>query len=59
MACDTCGAEFERALKLQTGKSIRIVCPECKSSGVTMRMPGMVESYTQKYKITVEELKSD
>jgi DNA-directed RNA polymerase subunit RPC12/RpoP len=54
--CEECGAEFERALKLQTGETVRIVCPECKSSGVMMVSPGMVTSYGKKFKITVQEI---
>ena len=59
MACDDCGAEFKEALKLGTGKRTRIVCPKCKGYGVMMQAPGMVESYGKKFKITVQEIKSD
>ena len=55
--CEDCGAEFERALTLGTGRQMRIYCPECKGSYVLMVMPGMCQTYTKKFKITVEEIK--
>jgi phage FluMu protein Com len=45
--CRTCNAEFEKALTLKVGQTVKVVCPNCKDDNVHDSFPTPEESRAQ------------